>query len=109
MFLKNYGRRSVILHSKASKQSHPKRRENQKAQWVPEEALQTAVRRREVESEGEGGRRTPLCAELQRAAQRGEKAFFSEHCKKLEGSNKSRKPETPQEKGKGDIWPRVAQ
>ena len=53
------------------------------------------------------GRHTPLSAELQRAARRAEKAFFSKHRRKLEESNKSRKTEVPQEKGKGGIWPRV--
>ena len=56
---------------------------------------------------GRRGRHTPLSAELQRAAQRAEKAFFSEHRRKLEESNKSIKTEIPQEKGKGGIWPRT--
>ena len=41
-----------------------------KAKWLPEEALQVAVKRREVKSKGEKERYTPLNAEFQRIARR---------------------------------------
>ena len=49
-----------------------------KAKWLPEEALQIAVKRREVKSKGEKERYTHLNAEFQRAARRDKKAFLSD-------------------------------
>ena len=45
------------------------------------EALQTAVKRREVKSKGEKERYTHLNAEFQRIEKRDMKAFFSDQCK----------------------------
>ena len=53
----------------------------QKTQWLSEEALQIAVKRREVKSKGEKERYTHLNAELQRIARRDKKAFLSDQCK----------------------------
>ena len=52
-----------------------------KAKWLSEEALQIAVKRREVESKGEKERYTHLNAELQRIARRIKKVFLSDQCK----------------------------
>ena len=49
-----------------------------KAKWLPEEALQIAVKRREVKSKGEKERYTHLNAEFHRAARRDKKAFLSD-------------------------------
>ena len=49
-----------------------------KAKWLCGEALQIAVKRREVKSKGEKERCTHLNAEFQRIARRGEKAFLSD-------------------------------
>ena len=49
-----------------------------KAKWLSEEALQIAVKRREVKSKGEKERYKHLNAEFQRIARRGKKAFFSD-------------------------------
>ena len=49
-----------------------------------EEALQIAVKRREVKSKGEKERYTHLNAEFQRMARRDKKAFFSDQCKEIE-------------------------
>ena len=49
--------------------------------WLSEEALQIAVKRREVKSKGEKERYTHLNAEFQRIARRGKKAFLSDQCK----------------------------
>ena len=50
--------------------------------WLSEEALQIAVKRREVKAEKE--RYTHLNAELQRIARRDKKAFPSDQCKEIE-------------------------
>ena len=53
----------------------------QKAKWLSEEALQIAMKRREVKGKGEKERYIRLNAEFQRiAARRDEKAFLSDHC-----------------------------
>ena len=53
----------------------------QKTKWLSEEALQIAVKRREVKSKGERERYKHLNAEFQRIARRDKKAFLSEQCK----------------------------
>ena len=59
-----------------------------KAKWLPEEALQIAVKRREAKSKGENKRYTHLNAEFQRIARRDKKAFFSYQCKEIEENNR---------------------
>ena len=59
-----------------------------KAKWRYGEALQIAVKRREVKSKGEKGREKHLNAEFQRIARRDKKAFFSDQCKEKEGNNR---------------------
>ena len=53
-----------------------------KATWLSGEALQIAMKRREVTSKGEKERYTHLNAEFQRIARRDKKAFLSNQCKK---------------------------
>ena len=53
-----------------------------KAKWLSGEALQTAVKRREVKDKGEKERYKHLTAEFQRIARRDKKAFFSNQAKK---------------------------
>ena len=53
----------------------------QKAKWLSGEALQIAVKRREVKSKGEKESYRHLNAELQRITGRDKKAFFSDQCK----------------------------
>ena len=48
-----------------------------KVKWLSEEALQIAVKIREVKGKGEKERYTHLNAEFQRTARRDEKAFLS--------------------------------
>ena len=52
------------------------------------EALQIAVKRREVKSKGEKERYKHLNAEFQRIARRDKKAFLSDHCKEIEENNR---------------------
>ena len=51
---------------------------------MPGEALQIAVKRREVKSKGEKERYKHLNAEFQRIQKRNKKAFFSDQCKEIE-------------------------
>ena len=53
---------------------------------MPEEALQIAVKRREVKSKGEKERH--LNAEFQKTARRDKKAFLSDQCKEIEENNR---------------------
>ena len=66
----------------------PKKTRCKKARWLSEEALQTAVKRREVKSKGEKERYTHLNAEFQRIARRAKKAFLSDQCKEIEENNR---------------------
>ena len=50
--------------------TNPKKKKCRKAKWLPGEALQMAVKRREVKSKGEKERYTHLNAEFQRRARR---------------------------------------
>ena len=59
-----------------------------KVKWLSEEALQIAMKRREVKSRGEKERYTHLNAEFQRIARRDKKAFLSDQCKEIEEDNK---------------------
>ena len=52
------------------------------------EALQIAVKRREVKSKEEKERYKDLNAEFQRIARRDKKAFLSDQCKEIEGNNR---------------------
>ena len=65
-------------------QDHPQEKEMQKAKWLCEEALQIAVKRREVKSKGEKERYKHLNAEFQRITRRDKKAFLGDRCKGIE-------------------------
>ena len=52
----------------------------QKAKWLSEEALQIAVKKREVKIKEEKERYTHLNAEFQRIARRDKKHFCSDQC-----------------------------
>ena len=60
----------------------------QKEKWLSEEALQIAVKRREVKSKGEKERYSHLNAEFQRIGRRDKKAFLSDQCKEIEENNR---------------------
>ena len=66
----------------------PMEKKCNKAKWLSEEALQIAVKRREVKSQGEEERYKHLNAEFQRIARRDKKAFFSDQCKEIEGNKR---------------------
>ena len=56
--------------------------------WLSEEALQIAVKRREVKSKGEKERYTHLNAEFRRISRRDKKAFLRDQCKEVEENNR---------------------
>ena len=66
----------------------PKEKKCKKAKWLSEEALQIAVKRRDVKSKGEKEGYTHLNAEFQRIARRDKKAFLSDQCKEIEENNR---------------------
>ena len=66
----------------------PKKKKCKKAKQLSQEALQIAVKRREVKSKGEKERYTHLNAEFQRIAKRDKKAFLSDQCKEIEENNR---------------------
>ena len=65
-----------------------KKNKCKKAKWLSEEALQIAVKRREVKGKEEKQRYTHLNAEFQRIARRDKKAFLSDQCKEIEENNR---------------------
>ena len=68
-----------------------------KAKWLSEEALQIAVKRREVKGKGEKERYTHLNAEFQRIARRDKKLSFSDQCQEIEENNRMGKTRDLQE------------
>ena len=59
-----------------------------KAKWLSGEALQLAVKIREVKSKREKQRYTHLNEEFQRIGRRDKKAFLSDQCKEIEENNR---------------------
>ena len=68
----------------------PNKKKCKKAKWLSEEALQIAVKRREMKSKGKKERYTYLNAEFQRISRR-DKAFLSNQCKEIEENNRMEK------------------
>ena len=66
----------------------PMEKKCKKAKWDYGEALQIAVKRREVKNKGEKERYKHLNAEFQRIARRDKKAFLSDQCKEIEENNR---------------------
>ena len=66
----------------------PMEKKFKKTKWLSEEALQIAVKRREVKSKGERERYFHLNAEFQRIASRDKKGFLSDQCKEIEENNR---------------------
>ena len=56
----------------------PKKKKCKKAKWLSEEALQIAVKRREMKGKGEKERYIHLNVEFQRIARRDKKAFLND-------------------------------
>ena len=73
----NYGLRLVTLYRRQGSRPSPWKRNAKRAKWLSGEALQIAVKRREVKSQEEKERYKHLNAEFQRIARRDKKAFFN--------------------------------
>ena len=61
----------------------PMEKKCKKAKWLSEEALQIAVKRREMKSKEEKERYKHLNAEFQRIVRRDKKAFFNDQYKEI--------------------------
>ena len=66
----------------------PMEKKCKKAKWLSEEALQIAVKRRDMKSKGEKERYTHLNEDFQRIARRDKKAFLSDQCIEIEEKNR---------------------
>ena len=77
----NYGQKFVKIIQETGIKTIHKKKKCKKAKWLSEEALQIAVKRREVKSKGEKERYSYLNTEFQRIAKRDKKAFLSDQCK----------------------------
>ena len=69
----------------------PMEKKCKKAKWLSGEALQIAVKTREVKSKGEKERYKHLNAKFQRIARRDKKTFLSDQCKEIEENNRMEK------------------
>ena len=83
----NYGMRFVTLYRRQGSRASPMEKKCKKAKWLSGEALQIAVKRREVKSKVEKERYKQLNADFQRIARRDKKAFLSNQCKDKEKKN----------------------
>ena len=81
----------------------PWKRNAKKAKGVSEEALQIAVKRREVKSKGERERYKHLNAEFQRTVRRNKKAFLSDQYKKKKKKKRKEKKETEENNRMGKL------
>ena len=66
----------------------PMEKKCKRAKWLSAEALQIAVKRREVKRKGEEERYIHLNAKFQRRARRDKEAFLSNQCKETEENNR---------------------
>ena len=81
----------TVVHDTVQKtgiKTIPKKKKCKKAKWLSGEALQIAVKRREMKSKGEKERYKHLNTEFQRIARRDKKAFLSDQCKEIEENNR---------------------
>ena len=78
----------MTLYRRQESRQSPRKKKFKKGKWLPEEALQIAVKRREGKSKGEKERYSHLNAEFQRISSRDKKAFLSDHCNEKEENNR---------------------
>ena len=72
-------------------QDHSMEKKCEKATWLSGQALQIAVKIREMKSKGGKERYTHLNAEFQRIARTDKKAFLRDQCKEIEENNRMEK------------------
>ena len=85
----------MTLYRRQEARPSPRKRNAKKAKRLSEEALQIAVKRREVKGKGEKERNILLNAEFQRIARRDKKVFLSDQCKEIEQNNRMGKTRDP--------------
>ena len=83
----SYGWRSHNIVQETGIKTIPKKKKCKRANWLSEEALQIAVKRRKAKIKGEKERYTSLNAKFQRIGRRDKKAFLSDQCKEIEENN----------------------
>ena len=67
----------------------PQKKKYKKVKWLSEEALQIAMKRREMKGKGEKERYTHFNEEFQRISRRDKKAFLNGQCKEIEENNRT--------------------
>jgi len=87
--LKNYGQRFTTLYRRRCSKPSPRKRNTKRQNWLSEEALQIAEKRRDTKGKGQKEKYIHLNAEFQRITRRDMKAFLSEQCKESEGKKSS--------------------
>ena len=83
----NYGR-SFVICTETGIKIIPMEKKCKKAKWLSGEALQIAVKRRELKSKREKERCKHLNAEFQRMPRRDKKGFLSDQCKEIKENNR---------------------
>ena len=78
----NYGQRFVTLYRKQGSRASPRKKKCKNAKWLSEEALQIALKRREVKGKGEKERYSHVNTEFQRIARRIRKPSSAINAKK---------------------------
>ena len=66
----------------------PKKKKCKKAEWLSEEALQIAEKRKDMKDKGGNISYIRLNVEFQRIARRDKKAFLSDQCKEIQENNR---------------------
>ena len=84
----NYGWRFMTVYRRQGSRPSPRKRNAEKTKRLSGEALQIAVKRREVKSKGKKERYKHLNAEFQRIARRDKKALLSDQCQEIEEDNR---------------------
>jgi len=84
---KNYTNKTALFVQETRIKTIPMEKKCKKAKRLSVEALQIAVKRREVKSKGEKKRYKHLNVESQKIARRDKKAFLSDQCKEIEENN----------------------
>ena len=85
----NYGLRFLTLYRRQGSRPSPWNRNAKKQNGqTSEQALQIAVKRREVKTKGENERYKHLNAEFQRIPRRDKKALLSDQCKEIEENHR---------------------
>ena len=69
------------MYRRQESRPSPWKKKFKKGKWLSEEALQIAVKRRDMKSKGEKERYKHLNAEFQRIARRHKKALLNDQCK----------------------------